>query len=86
MNTDIKDNSDTPLSNAAIIYPPGEYYHDKVLVDDCRKIERMYNALQDEIVKANGLLDMRMKEIAKLKQTLIEVTTELTAIKCNKIT
>ena len=41
--------------------------------------------LQDEIVEANGLLDMRMKEIAKLKQTLIEVTTELTAIKCNKV-
>ena len=52
------------------------------------KIDRLETenaALQDEIVKANGLLDMRMKEIAKLKQTLIEVTTELTAIKCNKV-
>lgn len=46
MNTDIKNNPDTPMSNAAIIYPHGDYYDDKVLLDDCRKIERMYNDMK----------------------------------------
>lgn len=46
MNTDIKNNPDTPMSNAAIIYPHGDYYDDKVLLDDCRKIERMYNDIK----------------------------------------
>lgn len=46
MNTDIKDNPDTPLSNAAIIYPIGDYYDDKVRIEDCRKIERMYNDIK----------------------------------------
>ena len=43
MNTDIKDNLDTPISNAAIIYPAGDYYDDKVLLEDMRKLERLYN-------------------------------------------
>ena len=53
----------------------------ELLNDRNQVLERENAALQDEIVKANGLLDMQMKEIAKLKQTLIEVTTELTVIK-----